>query len=109
MAHWLYPRGPGASNGPVPAGSVEVHRWADLTEVNAWMHSGGTIIPAGIGAGGRVYVTLPGAPKPPGTGRCRIEFFIASRALQVAGHTQWRQVLQPIQNVPLYNVKILVP
>jgi filamentous hemagglutinin len=80
-----------------------------MTESNAWMRSGGTSIPAGIGAGGRVYVTLPGAPKPPGTGPCRIEFFIASRALQLAGHTQWKQLLQPIQNVPVYNVRIFVP
>ena len=109
MPHWLYPRGAGASTGPVPAGCEEVHRSVDLNEVSAWMRSGGTHIPAGIGAGGRVYVTLPGAPKPPGTGPCRIEFFITVRALQTAGHTHWKQVLQPVQQVPVYNVRIFVP
>jgi len=109
MKEFLFPRGKGASEGPVPAGYEEVHRWAELTEVNQWMRNGGTAIPSGIGAGGRVYVTLPGAPKPPGTGACRIEFFFPRAGLMVAGHTLWRQILQPVRNTPIYNVRIFVP
>jgi len=81
MAQILYPRGRGASEGPVPAGYIEVHRWTNMIEVNKWMARQGTSIPPDIGAGGRVYVTLPGAPKPGGTGPCRIEFFFPSRGL----------------------------
>jgi filamentous hemagglutinin len=109
MPQILYPRGVGASEGSVPAGYVEVHRWTGLREVDLWMKNGGTYIPGGIGAGGRVYVTAPGAPQPPGTGPCRIEFFFPERGLQVAGHPLWYQILQPVQNTPLYNVRIHVP
>jgi len=74
------------------------------------MRNGGTAIPSGIGReSGRVYVTLPGAPKPPGTGPCRIEFFVPGAALMIAGHVLWRQILHPVQNTPIYNVRIFVP
>ncbi len=36
MAQILYPRGPGASGGPVPVGNVEVHPWPDMNEVRKW-------------------------------------------------------------------------
>jgi hypothetical protein len=93
----------------VPRGCVEVHRWTGLNEVNAWMKNGGTFIPPGIGAGGRVYVTAPGAPQPPGTGPCRIEFFFPQAGLMIAGHPHWYQMLQPVSNTPLYNVRIFMP
>lgn len=109
MRKILYPRGRGASEGPVPSGYVEVHRWADMKEVNEWMLRQGTAIPLGIGAGGRVFVTLPGAPKPGGTGPCRIEFFFPSRGLCKAGNLLWFQIFQPVASTPIYNVKIFVP
>lgn len=109
MPRFLYPRGFGASHGPVPKGYVEVHRWAAASEVDAWMQNGGTFIPAGIGAGERVYVTAPGAPKPPGTGPCRIEFFFPQTGLIPAGHRLWYQILHPVQNTPIWNVRILMP
>ena len=109
MAQILYPCGPGASEGPVPAGYVEVHRWVDMNEVRKWMSAQGTIIPPDIGAGGRVYVTLPGAPKPGGTGPCRNEFFFPRAGLFRAGSQLWLQIVQPVANTPIYNVKIYVP
>jgi hypothetical protein len=109
MSQILYPRGLGASEGPVPVDYIEVHRWVDLNEVGIWMSYQGTIVPPGIGAGGRVYVTLPGAPKPGGTGSCRIEFFFPQRGLSIAGDPLHRQIFQPASNIPIYNVKIYVP
>ncbi len=109
MAQVLYPRGMGASQGPVPSGYVEVHRWTDNAEVALWMGNQGTTIPAGVGAGSRIYVTLPGAPQPGGTGPCRIEFFFPQAGLHMAGHTLWRQIFQSVQNVPIYNVIIHIP
>ena len=108
MPQILYPRGQGASEGPVPPGYVEVHRWTDKHEVKLWMATRGTTIPAGVGAGDRIYVTLPGAPRPGGTGPCRIEFFFPQAGLQIAGNPMWRQIFQPVQNVPIYNVKIYI-
>jgi hypothetical protein len=107
---FLFPRGAGASEGPVPPGYTEVPRWADLPEVSAWMRDDGTRIPPGIGGlSQRVYVTLPGAPQPPGTGPCRIEFSFPAAGLMVAGHVLWRQIMQPVQSRPIYNVRIFVP
>lgn len=109
MPRILYPRGPGAAEGPVPPGYVEVHRWVNMNEVQLWMANQGTAIPPGIGAGGRVYVTLPEAPRPGGTGPCRIEFFFPRAGLFQAGDQLWLQVFQPVSNVPIYNVKIYLP
>jgi filamentous hemagglutinin len=109
MSRILYPRGGGSSEGPVPFEYVEVHRWVDLNEVRLWMENQGTTIPSGVGAGGRVYVTLPGAPKPGGTGPCRVEFFFPQRGLNIAGDPLHRQIFQPVSSTPIYNVKIHVP
>ena len=86
-----------------------VSRWADATEAKLWMATGGTFVPPQVGAGGRVYVTVFGAPRPSGTGLVRIDFAVPLAALQVAGHAEWRQILQPIANVPIHNVVIHVP
>ena len=109
MPQTFYPRGPGASEGPVPAGYVEVHRWVDMNEVRLWMASQATVIPPAVGAGGRVYVTLPGAPQPGGAGPCRIEFFFPQAGLFQAGNQLWLQIFQPAGNVPIFNVKIYIP
>jgi len=110
MGRFLYPRGIGASHGPVPPGYQEVHRWTDQAEVNLWMSNGATHIPPGIGGlGNRVYVTLPGAPQPPGTGPCRIEFCFPAAGLHQAGHALWRQIFQSVANTPIHNVRIFVP
>ena len=107
----LYPRGIGASEGAVPDGYVEVHRWTEpeggpsLDEEQAATH-----IPGGLGAGGRVYVTTPGRAPTAGRGAsARIEFFFPQAGLQIAGHPLWYQIIQPAQNTPVYNVKIFVP
>jgi len=70
------------------------------------MENGGTAIPSGIGAGGRVYVTSLGAAKPGGTGPIRIDFSMPQNALSSAGKPEWYQVFQPAQSTPVYNVQI---
>jgi hypothetical protein len=105
----LYPRGPGASSGPMPAGYVMVSRWIGPAEAKMWMRNGGTYIAPQIGAGGRVYVTLPGEPRPSGTGPIRIDFGIPQAALQTAGDSGWKQLIQSLANIPIYNVTIHVP
>ena len=105
----LYPRGPGASTGPVPEGYTKVSRWMSDAEVKAWYDGGGTRIPPNIGANNRLYVTKAGAPKPGGTGGVRVDFHVPENSLQKAGNEQWRQILQPEANTPIYNVEIFLP
>lgn len=103
----VYPRGPGASTGPVPGGYVPVSRWINQAEADAWIANGGTTIPGGIGGEtGRVYVTMPGAPKPGGTGPIRVDFYVRADSLNVAGKSDWYQIMQPASNMPIYNVSI---
>jgi hypothetical protein len=104
----LYPRGPGAASGAVPAGHVPVSRWVSESEVKAWYSGGGTRIPPDVGAGGRVYVTAPGAPRPGGTGGSRIDFSLPESMLNKAGNDQWFQIFQETANTPIYNVKIFL-
>ncbi len=106
---WLlhaYPRGAGAAIGPMPNGYATVSRWVNAAEAKLWMMNGGTYIPPLIGSGGRVYVTLFGAPRPSGTDAIRIDFGIPQAALQTAGRSNWRQLLQALSNTPIYNVSI---
>jgi len=105
----LYPRGPGAAAGPMPGGYVMVSTWVGAREAKLWMANGGTFIPSQVGSAGHVYVTLPGAPQPAGTDPIRIDFGVPSRALQIAGRSDWKQLLQSLANVPIYNVAIHVP
>jgi filamentous hemagglutinin len=105
----LYPRGAGASNGPMPTGYVMVSRWVNAAEAKMWMSNGGTYIPPRVGGGGRVYVTRYGASRPSGTDAIRIDFGVPQAALQTAGQMDWKQLLQSLANVPIYNVKIHVP
>jgi hypothetical protein len=105
----LYPRGVGAAEGPMPNGYIFVSRWAGTAEAKLWMMNGGTYVPTTVGAGGRVYVTLLGEPRPSGTGPIRIDFGIPQAALQTAGRSDWRQLLQTLANVPIHNVSIHVP
>src|SRR5260370_41893369 len=105
----LYPRGAGAAIGPMPNGYAMVSRWVNAAEAKLWMMNGGTYIPPLIGSGGRVYVTLFGAPRPSGTDAIRIDFGIPQAALQTAGRSDWRQLLQALSNTPIYNVSIHVP
>jgi hypothetical protein len=55
-----------------------VSRWASPEEAVQWMENGGTAIPNGVGAGGRLYVTNLGAAKPGGTGSIRKTRFFRS-------------------------------
>jgi hypothetical protein len=105
----VYPRGSGASTGPVPEGYVPLSRWVSAQEAQLWIQNGGTSIPGEIGAGGRVYVTTAGTPKPGGTGPVRVEFYAPQGLLQVGGNTNWFYIMQPTGNTPIYNVAIYYP
>lgn len=105
----MTPRDPGAAEGPLPPGYTPVSRWVSPEEVSQWMQNGGTAIPNGVGAGGRVYVTTPGAAKPGGTGPIRIDFAVPEKAISQGGKPEWGQIFQPNQSSPIYNVKINVP
>jgi hypothetical protein len=76
----LYPRGPGASLGPVPDGYTMVSRWVSPQEAAMWMENQGTAIPAGVGVD-RAYVTPPGAEQLGGRDPSRIDFAIPDAAL----------------------------
>ncbi|MBF0315780.1 MAG: hypothetical protein HQK52_20330 [Oligoflexia bacterium] len=105
----IYPRGQGASTLPAPSGYTKVSRWINESESKMWVEGGGTHIPTDVGAGGRVYVTSPGAPKPGGTGSIRVDFYVPEGMLQKAGNEQWFQIMQPQANTPIYNVEIFKP
>jgi hypothetical protein len=104
-----YPRGPGASRGPIPPGYKTVSRWVSEKEILEWLENQGTAIPGGVGAGGRVYVTDYGAPQPGGTGPYRIDFAVPASALSPGGNPGWYQIFQPFQSTPIYNVVINAP
>lgn len=105
----IAPRGSGAANGPLPSGYATVSRWVSPEEATLWIENQGTVIPNGVGAGGRVYVTDLGAAKPGGTGPIRIDFAIPKDAVSAAGKAEWGQIFQPSQSTPIYNVKIYIP
>jgi hypothetical protein len=105
----VYPRGPGAADGPVPPGYVPVSRWVDQAEAELWLENQGTHIPNGIGRETqRVYVTTPEAKRPGGTGPIRIDFQVPQSMLTKAGgpNGSWYQIMQPAQNAPIYNVTL---
>lgn len=104
----LYPRGRGASAGAAPNGYARVSRWASEAEAGAWLGNCGTAIPSGIG-GDRLYVALPWAKQPGGTGPVRVDFAVPHSALTRTGNAEWRVILQPIQSTPIYNVILTVP
>jgi hypothetical protein len=104
----VYPRGRGASEGSAPDGYINVSRWASAEEAGYWLRNGGTAIQSGIGED-RVYVTLPDAAQPAGTGPIRIDFAVPQSALVRVSNAQWRMIMQPIQSTPIHNVTIAVP
>jgi len=108
-SYTIYPLGSGASTGPLPPGYTMVTRWVSPEEASEWLATQGTAIPSGIGAGGRVYVTMPGAPQPGGTGSVQINFAVPQAAISQAGNAQWGQIFQPITSTPIYNTTIVVP
>lgn len=91
------PRGPGASEGPLPPGYISVSRWVSADEIPYWIQNGGTAIPNGIGVGGRVYVTIPGAARPGGTGPVRIDFAVPEKALSQGGKPEWKQFFNQLR------------
>lgn len=107
----LYPRGPHASEGPMPAGYVMVSRWVSAPEVKLWMANGATFIPPTVGRfGGRVAVFPFGGAVPAGIGVdsvIRIDLGVPQRAIQKGGTEFF--ILQPFTNTPIYNVSIHIP
>ena len=104
----IFPRGAGAAYSPAPAGCVMVSLWIGVSEVKFWMANGGTFIPAEVGRGGRVSVIRFGQQEKPAgilyNQTIRIDFAIPERVLQPAG--EGKQILQPVANIPIYNVSI---
>lgn len=110
LARVVYPRGPGAATGPVPRGHVQVSRWVSDAEAKQWIANGGTYIPGGVGGeSARIYVTVPAAPRPGGTGPIRIDFSVDAAALTPAGKEGWFQIMQPVQNMPIHQVTLTYP
>jgi hypothetical protein len=70
---------------------TRVSRWMSEEEYEAFKASG----TLQTGAGDRTYVTLPGAPQPSGTGPVRVDFNVPTAALQPAGRSDWRVLLNP--------------
>jgi len=104
----VYPRGRGASAGSAPVGYARVSRWASPEEAGAWMRNSGTAVPSGMG-GDRLYVALPWARRPGGTGPVRVDFAVPKAALSQTGKAEWRVIVQPIQSTPIHGVIITVP
>jgi hypothetical protein len=104
----VYPRGKGASVGSAPCGYADVSRWASLEEAEDWLRNSGSAIPPSVG-GDRLYVALPGARQPGGTGPVRVDFAAPQSALIQTGKAEWRMILQPIQSTPIHNVVLTVP
>jgi filamentous hemagglutinin len=104
-----FPRGIGAAYGEVPPGYVQVARWVNPEEISLWLANGGTAIPTSMGAGGRVYVTALVAAKPGGTGPVRLDFAVPEAARQKASSDAWKQIMQPVQSTPIYNLRIHTP
>jgi hypothetical protein len=105
----LYPRGAGASTGPLPPGHVMVSRWVGEVEARIWMANGATHVPAGLGAGGHLSVAEYGVSRIPGAGPIRVDFSFPQAGLQTGGRTDWKFIIQVVANVPIYNVVIYVP
>ena len=84
---------------------MKVTRWADAQEIALWRKSC-TRIPISVGRGNQVYVTIPEAPKPGGTGPYRIDFYVPKEMLQAASKPDWRQIFGSTANTPIYNVMI---
>jgi len=105
----LYPRGLGASSGPLPQGHVMVSRWISEAEARLWMKGGATHVPLGVGRGEHVSVAEFGASRIAGTGPLRVDFSFPQAGLQQGGRSDWKFIIQPVANVPIYNVAIHVP
>ena len=79
------------------------------------MENGGTAIPPDVGQPilnwpfKTVYVTEFGAPQAGGTSAVRIDFYVPTDALKIAGNAEWYQIYQPVQSTPIYNVQLNVP
>jgi hypothetical protein len=71
-----------------------------------------TAIPSAVPHNGtsQVYVTMAGAPYPPGAnGTVRIDFAVPGAMLQPGNASNNFQILQPSMSTPIYNVTINVP
>jgi len=108
----IFPAGRGSASGPLPPGYVMVSRWIGEPEVKLWMATAGTYIPPGVGRGSRRVSATPFGQqrKPAGIAQdqtIRIDFAVPEAALQPAG--VGKQILQPLTNVPIFNVSIHLP
>jgi RHS repeat-associated protein len=85
-------------------GETRVSRWMSEGEATQ-MRSTGTLQ---VGAEGRTYVTLPGAPKPGGTSNVRVDFNIQSDALKPGGNMNWRVIFGG-NTIPINGIQRVTP
>ena len=97
-----------AFQGAIPANYKVVHRWINQQELKLWTKNI-THIPTGLGADGRIYVVEPTSQKPGGTGTFRVEFSVPMHMLHSAGRSGWYQILGPVENTPILNLRVVRP
>ena len=86
-----------------------VSRWIGEAEVSLWLASGGNTVPRDAGRGGHLSVTRYESPRVAGTGPIRLDFAFPSAGLQQGGRAEWRFIIQPVPNTPIYNVTLHTP
>ncbi|MEO5971347.1 MAG: hypothetical protein ABIQ95_15585, partial [Bdellovibrionia bacterium] len=97
-------------------GYTRVSRWMSAEEATIWAEGGATRIPPGVGTevgpgNIRLYVTRYGIPQPGGTNPVRVDFHVPESILQQGSRQggEWPQIIQPVPNVPIYNLQINHP
>lgn len=101
-----------APQGEFPGDYVMVQRWVSEPEAKLWV--GTTIVPNAVRSlqrDNRLYVTLPDAPKPGGTGALLVRFAFPERGLSKGGLPGSKIIfcLDNLANIPIYNVAIFGP
>ena len=86
----------------VGAAETRVSRWMSEGEYKA-MKTTGT-----LQTNGRTFVTMPGAPKPGGTGPVRVDFNVPTDALKQAGREDWRVLYDP-KKTPVTGIERVNP
>jgi hypothetical protein len=95
--------------GPIPAHYQMVSRWIGEPEVPLWLARNGNTVPPEVGAGGHLSVTEYGAARVAGAGPIRLDFAFPTQGLHQGGQAEWRFIIQPVVNTPIYNVAFHVP
>ena len=96
--------------GPLPTHYQMVSRWIGEPEVPLWIARNGNTVPPDAGDdAGHLSVTEYGAAHVSGAGLIRLDFAFPTQGLQQGGRAEWRFIIQPVVNTPIYNVTFHVP